>query len=126
MATQAQIVFTDHDGNTLDLLTKNAAIQYVFPLTIERKNGLVGVTVDPIRQYRIVTCTAKLTAAQADSLDTQLMDSTKVYDGTDPKIVLYLSGTLTKTIYVAVTSVIIEASPDGQWYGRFTFTERSS
>jgi len=127
MVEVAQVVYTDHDGNTLNIFTKNIKIKYIFEgLEINRRNGKIGITRDPIRQYRVITCTAKLTGTLYDTLDTQLMDDTKTYDEIDPKIVVQLGDSKTKTIYVATTDITADTAPDGRWYINFTFTERSA
>lgn len=125
--TDAQVIFTDHDGNTVNIFTKNTKIRYVFhDLIIERKNACIGKAIDPIRQYRFITCSAKMTGAQVNTLNGYLMDTTKTYDGTDPKVQVYLTGALSLTILCAVTEVEVSAAPDGQWFVAFKFEERSA
>jgi hypothetical protein len=125
MVDTAQVIFTDHDGNTVNIFTKNTKITYMFPLEIVRQNALVGITVDPIRQYRVITCTAKMTGDTVNTLNGYLMDTTKAYDGTDPKISIALDGDTSLNILVAVTNVEVVAAPDRQWFVTFTFEERS-
>lgn len=123
-----QITFTDHDGNSMSLSCKTVSIQYVFDgLSVDRQTGLVGKTTDPIQEYRVVTCTALLSGDNLSTLNGYLMDTAKTYDGTDPKIVVYLDGDTSLTILVAVMSVTATMAPSAgnQWWVDMVFKERS-
>ena len=128
MVDTASIIFTDHDGNAVNLFCSEYAIDYVFPLSIEHKNGLVGYTTDGIRQYRVVTCTANMSGDDLNTLNGYLMDTAKVYDGTDPKVVVALDGNTSLTILVTVMRAHAAAVPraDGRWNVSFTCEERST
>ena len=128
MVDTATIIFTDHDGNAVNLFCSKVTIQYVFPLSVEHKNGMVGYTTDPLRQYRVVTATAQLSGDTLNTLNGYLMDTAKSYDATDPKIQVYLDGDTSLTILVAVMDVTADIIPsvDGQWMVTFRFEQRTT
>ena len=124
MVDTAQIIFTDHDGNTVNIFTKNARIQYKFPLEIVKKDALAGTVLDGIRQYRVISCTCKMSGAEVNTLNGYLMDTAKTYDATDPKVTVALNGDTSLTILVAVIDVTVDAAPDRNWFVSFIFEER--
>ena len=127
MADTAQIVYHHSDGNTIDFFTKNANIEWKFPgKTISRQPNKVGLTDDPNQVYRVVTCNANLTGDTLNTFNGYLMPATApTYDGSYPKIVLYLDGDTTFTILCAVTMIVAVDLGAGKWNVGVTFTERS-
>jgi len=126
MADTPQIIFTDHDGNTTNLFTKNTKIDLDYDgLSVSRQPGHVGITTDPKQEYEIVTCSCMMTGTALNTLRTQLKDATKVYDATDPKIAVLYDGTNSWTILVATVHVTYNMLTDNQWMVAFTFIERT-
>ena len=127
MADVPQVVFTDHDGNTYNIFSEDVIIDLDYNgLTIDRQRGHVGKTTDPIQEFRTITCSVKdMTGTALNTLQTQLMDATKVYDGTDPKITVLYDGTNSWTIYVAAVHVKYSLLTHNHWSVQFTFVERS-
>lgn len=127
MADTPQVVYTDHDGNTTNIFTKDVDIEYVFDgLTITRQPGMIGITTDPIQTYRVITCSQIMTGTALNTFNTQVMDTSKTYDGTDPKITVLYDGTNSWTIYVAAVSIKASIVTDNEWSVSFKFMERSS
>lgn len=128
MVDTAEVIYTDHDGNAVNLFTTDVKITYVFDsVHVDHKNALVGYTTDPIRQYRVVTCTAVMSGDSLNTLNGYNMDTAKTYDGTDPKIVVYLDGDTSLTILVAVMECSAAfLGSAGQWSVSFRFEERST
>jgi len=127
MADVPMVVFTDHDGNTYNIFTDNVVIDLIYDgLWVERKGAHVGLTVDPIREYRSITCSCVMTGTALNTMQAQLMDATKVYDGTDPKITVVYDGTNSWTIYVATMHVTYSLKTHNEWLVSFTFIERSA
>jgi len=127
MVDTPQVVFTDHDGNTYNIFTNDLNIDLFYDgLTIEHKSGHVGLTTDKIREFRTVTCSCTMTGTALNTLQGQLMDATKTYDGTDPKIAVVYDGSSSWTILVAVMHVNYKPIANNLWQVTFTFTERST
>jgi len=127
MVDTPQIVFTDHDGNTYNIFTDDISIDLIYEgLEVEHKNGHVGLTTDPIREYEVVTCSCTMTGTALSTMRSQLKDATKTYDGTDPKIAVVYDGSSSWTILVAVMHVNYKPIANNQWRVTFRFEERST
>jgi hypothetical protein len=127
MADTPQIVFTDHDGNTYNIFTRDLVIDLTYDgITVTRQPGHVGITTDPIQEYETITCSCTMTGTALNTLRAQLKDATKTYDGTDPKIAVVYDGTNTWTILVATVYVRYNPIADNEWRVQFTFVERST
>jgi len=126
MADTPQVVFTDHDGNTYNIFTRDLSIDMIYDgLTVTRQPGHVGKTTDPIQEYRTITCSCTMTGTALNTLQGQLMDATKTYDATDPKITVVYDGSSSWTILVATVHVNYKPIHENEWMVRFTFNERS-
>lgn len=126
MVETPQIVFTDHDGNTTNIFTRDIVIELTYDgLTVTRQPGHVGITTDPKQEYEKITCSCTMTGTALSTLRAQLKDATKVYDATDPKIAIVYDGTNTWTILVATMHVRYSHISDNEWRVQFTFVERT-
>jgi len=126
MADVPQVVFTDHDGNTYNIFCNDVEIELIYDgQTVTHKNGHVGLTTDPIREYEVVTCSCTMTGTALNTLRTQLKDATKAYDGTDPKVAVVYDGTNSWTILVAQRHVRYISLGHNNWRVSFRFEERS-
>ena len=126
MADTPQVVFTDHDGNNYNIFTNNLTIDLDYDgLTVSRQPGHVGITTDPKQEFRTITCSCVMTGTALNTLQTQLMDSTKAYDASDPKIAVVYDGTNSWTILITTVHVTYKLLTDNQWMVMFTFIERS-
>lgn len=125
MADTPQIVFTDHDGNTYNIFTEDTEIRLKYGLTVTRQPGHVGITTDPVQEFETITCSTTMTGTSLNTLRAQLRDTTKTYDGTDPKITIVYDGSSSWTILVAVVEVTYRMLPQNMWSVRFTFIERT-
>lgn len=127
MADTPIVTFTDHDGNAYTFFTENLEIILQYDgLTVTRQPGHVGITTDPKQEFRTVTFTTTRTGSEMNSLQTQLMDATKVYDGTDPKLAILYDGSNSWTILVAAMTVRYSLITHNVWRVHFTFIERST
>jgi hypothetical protein len=127
MADTPIIVFTDHDGNTTNIFTENATIELIYDgLTVSRQPGHIGITTDPIQEYRRITCSCTMSGTALNTLQSQLMDATKVYDATDPKITVLYDGSSSWTIYVATMRVSYRLITHNTWTVFFEWIERST
>lgn len=126
MADVAQITYTDHDGTATNIFCTSVGIRYIFDgLSVERQPGKVGITVDPIQQYREVSCSAIISGDALKALNDQLMDGTKVYDATDPKVLIYLDGNTSLTILCVITHFNADIMGHEKWAVNITFRERT-
>ena len=128
MTDMITITFADATTLALEVFDKSASVEWMFEgLSIERQPNKVGITTDPNYNYRVVECTAKLTAAQiVDTLDVKLLPAAvPTYDATDPKIIIYLSGAKSITMLCAITKAKAKHIVDDQWAVSFQFVGRT-
>lgn len=126
MADVPQVVFTDHDGNTYNIFTDDLEITLTYDgLTVSRQPGKVGITTDPIQEFETITCSCIMTGTALNSMRTQLRDTAKSYDGTDPKVAVVYDGTSSWTILVATVLVRYRPVQSNTWRVTFTFVERT-
>lgn len=124
------ITITFGDAGTLELKVYEGTtnIDYIFEgLTIDRQPNKVGITTDPNYNYRRVSCKAYITAAEiVDTLDGKLLPAAApTYDGTDPKILVNLSGAKSITMLCAITACRVSHITDDKWSASFTFEGRT-
>ena len=124
------ITITFGDASTLDLNVRDGTlrIQYMFGgLSVTRQPNKVGLTTDSNRNWREVECIAYMEAATiVDTLNGKLMPATApTYDGTDPKILVNLSGAKSLTILCTVKSVEVSHTTQDKYDVKFVFEERS-
>ncbi len=134
----SQIVLTHADASTLDIdPTSPVTITWMDPsrgvIVRHKSTGTAaamndGYTIDQNNGYRVVTCTALLTAVELVTLNAKLLpNAIPTYDATDPKIVVALDGSNSFTI-LCIVSFPLKAihSVDNMWSVSFIFTERTT
>ena len=128
MVDTAPITYTHADASTLDFFATSYSVTYHFPgKEVVRQNDKIGITVDPNREYRVVQCTAVLTSANYDTLNTMLMSAAiPTYDATDPTLQVYRDGANHYDILCVITACKATHMTDNRWQVEIEFTERST
>lgn len=124
----SQIIYTQTNGGTPFNFTSNdAKVTFVFPeKTVVHQDNKVGVACDPNRGYRIITCTAKVTGALAETLnDLMLPASAPDYTGAYPTLTLYWTGTATEVIEVASMECSLTWAADNAWWASMKWEEKT-
>ena len=128
MTEMLTITFGDASTLSLPVYTGTLIIDYMFDgLEIKRQPNKVGITKDPNYNYRKISCTTYTTAANVvDTIDVKVLPATApTYDGTDPKILVYLSGTKTITMLCAITKCTVKHQYSDHYQVEWVFTGRT-
>lgn len=125
----ATMTYTHADASTLAFNATAYSITWILPgKEVVRQNNKIGITVDPNRGYRVVDCTAVLSSANLDTLNTMLLPAAiPTYDGTDPTLEIYRDGANHYDILCVITGAPKATHlSDDKWQIEIQFTERST
>lgn len=126
MADEAQVIYEYSVGASVSFKTDNLMISYkrLFMTMTSRPDGKIYVD-DPGKAQRTFTCTAIITGATMNTLNT-VQTAAITYDATYPRLTtIYFAGVTTITnIEVALTELKATDQGNGFWSVDVTFMER--